>query len=302
MPSRANRRRSPRNRPRVKLKWRQFEFDFSLRTHVMGILNVTPDSFSDGGVFFRTEQAIEQARRLASEGADIIDIGGESTRPGSDAVPEDEEITRVVPVIEAISGEGETGIPLSIDTTKSRVAEAALRAGAAMINDISGLMADPDMARVAAAHGVPVVVMHIRGTPKTMQKNTAYQDLMGEIRDRLNRAVERAVTAGVPEDRVLVDPGIGFGKTLKHNLEIIRNLRVLKSLGCPLVLGPSRKSFIGAVLDLPVTDRMEGTAAAVALGIANGADLVRVHDVKAMVRVCRMTDAIVGKGLFQHGG
>jgi len=276
--------------------------DFSLRTHVMGILNVTPDSFSDGGVFFRTDQAIEQARLLASEGADIIDIGGESTRPGSDAVPEDEEIKRVVPVIKAISGEGGTGTPLSIDTTKSRVAEAALRAGASMINDISGLMADPDMARVAAAHGVPVVVMHIRGTPKTMQKDIVYQDLMGEIRDYLKRAVERAVTAGVREDRVLVDPGIGFGKTLENNLEIIRNLGMLRSLGCPLVLGPSRKSFIGAVLDLPVTARTEGTAAAVALGIANGADLVRVHDVKAMVRVCRMTDAIIAKGLVQREG
>jgi len=280
----------------VKLRWRKYEFDFSLRTHIMGILNVTPDSFSDGGEFFQPAEAIAQARRLASEGADLIDIGGESTRPGSRPVHEEEEVRRVVPVIRAVCGDSGPDVPVSIDTTKARVADAAIAAGASVINDISGLAADPDMARVASDAGVPVVVMHIRGTPETMQKDVSYSDLMGEIRDYLRRAMDRALGAGIPEERILVDPGIGFGKTLEHNLEIIRRLAELKELGRPIVLGPSRKSFIGAVLGLPVTDRLEGTAAAVTLGIASGADMVRVHDVASIARIVRMSDAILGKG------
>lgn len=261
----------------------------------MGILNVTPDSFSDGGSFLDPEVAVTRARVMAGEGAHLIDVGGESTRPGSDSVSEEEELRRVLPVIRALAGPEGPGLPVSIDTTKARVADAALKAGASMINDVSGLRFDPDMARVAAAHGVPVILMHIRGNPKTMQQHIHYDDLMGEIAAYLQEGMTLAVKAGVREDHLLVDPGIGFGKTLFHNLEIIRSLDRLKALGRPIVLGPSRKAFIGAVLDLPATDRVEGTAAAVALGIAHGADMVRVHDVRAISRAARMADAIVGK-------
>ncbi len=262
----------------------------------MGILNVTPDSFSDGGRFIECSDAARHAGLLARQGADILDIGGESTRPGSDPVSADEEISRVIPVIEAVAGDKGPGLPVSIDTTKAVVAEAAIQAGASLINDISGLHFDPDMARVAAYNGVPVIVMHIRGNPKTMQQSTRYDSLLGEIKEYIAEGIETALSAGVDESHILIDPGIGFGKTLKQNLEIIRNLESFKkTFGQPVVLGTSRKAFIGKILDLPVNERVEGTAASVAIGIANGADMVRVHDVQAMARVAGVADAIVGK-------
>jgi dihydropteroate synthase len=266
--------------------------DLGSRTHVMGILNVTPDSFSDGGMFAGAAAAVEHARAMAAQGADIIDIGGESTRPGAEPLPEDEELRRIIPVIERVAAEA--GVPVSVDTYKANVAARAVAAGASLVNDISGLRFSPDMARVVADSGAAVVIMHIRGTPRDMQAAPVYEDLLAEIIDYLAGGVERAVRAGVPRDRVLIDPGIGFGKTLEHNLEIIGRLDELRVLGCPVVLGTSRKRFIGAVLNAPdPRDRLEGTAATVALGIARGAHIVRVHDVAHMAKVARMTDAII---------
>ncbi|HHX39422.1 MAG TPA: dihydropteroate synthase [Armatimonadetes bacterium] len=262
------------------------------RTLVMGILNVTPDSFSDGGQHAGVEAALAHARRLLDEGADIIDVGGESTRPGADAVSAEEELRRVVPVIEGIRGFSQ--VPLSVDTTKAVVARAAVQAGAQMINDVSGLTADPEMAAVAALTGAYVVIMHTLGTPKTMQQQICYTDVVDDIIAFLRRQLQVAVAAGVPRERIIVDPGIGFGKTVGHNLEILRRLREFLVLERPILMGTSRKSFIGRVLDLPVDQRLEGTAATVALSIANGAAIVRVHDVLPMVRVARMTDAVLG--------
>lgn len=280
----------------MKLSWRNYEFDFSRKTHIMGILNVTPDSFSDGGRFLEYGEAVRHAWALAEYGADILDVGGESTRPGSEPVSVDEEIRRVIPVIDAVAGEKGPGLPVSIDTTKAAVAEAAIRAGASVINDISGLHFDSDMARVAAYNGAPVIIMHIRGNPKNMQQSIRYDSLFREIKEYLSEGIETALSAGVREDHILIDPGIGFGKTLEQNLEIIRNLGSFKqSLGRPIVLGTSRKAFIGTILDLPVNERVDGTAASVAIGIANGADMVRVHDVQAMARVACVADAIIGK-------
>lgn len=260
------------------------ELRWGERTYVMGIVNVTPDSFSGDGLGYNVEQAVEQARRFVAEGADIVDVGGESTRPGSAPVPEDEELRRVLPVLEALAGK--LTVPISIDTYKSEVARRALEAGAVMLNDVWGLKEDPRLAELAAGRGVPIVLMH-------NQRGTEYRDLMAEVLASLRWSVERAVAAGVPRENIIVDPGIGFGKTLEHNLEIMHRLGELKALGQPILLGTSRKSLIGRVLDLPPEERMEGTAATVALGIAAGVDIVRVHDVKQMVRVCRMSDAIV---------
>jgi dihydropteroate synthase len=265
--------------------------EFGRRTFIMGVLNVTPDSFSDGAKFIDADAAVAHAKQMLAEGADIIDVGGESTRPGSDPVPAEEEIKRVVPVIEQLSREADTLI--SIDTTKAKVARAALAAGAAMVNDISGLHFDPDMARVVAKAQVPVCLMHIRGNPKNMQEKPAYSDLMGEIINYLEEGLAIAKKAGILHGKIIVDPGIGFGKTVEHNLEILARLRELKVLGCPVLIGTSRKSVIGQVLDLPVEDRLEGTAATVAVSIANGADIIRVHDVKEMARVAKMTDSII---------
>jgi len=257
----------------------------------MGILNVTPDSFSDGGKYFDKERAVEQALRMQDEGADIIDIGGESTRPGAEKISVKEEISRVVPVIEALADK--VKIPLSIDTYKSAVAGAAILSGASIINDISGLRFDPQMPRVAARHNVPVVIMHIKGTPKSMQKKPVYKSLIPEITDYLREGVEIARNAGVADDKIVIDPGIGFGKTIEHNLEIIKKLNEFSGLEKPILIGPSRKSFIGRILGaLPPEERLEGTAAAVALGIFNGANIIRVHDVKEMGRVARVADAI----------
>jgi dihydropteroate synthase len=258
----------------------------------MGIVNVTPDSFSGDGML-AVDAAAAQARQMEAEGADLIDLGGESTRPetwsGPGLTPE-AELARVLPVLEALRGQ--VSVPISIDTYKASVAEAAVRAGATLVNDVWGLQRDPNMAAAVAALGVPVVIMH-------NQRGTEYRELITDITVALRDAMKRAVAAGIDEDRIIVDPGIGFGKTREHNLEIVQRLSELRVLGRPILIGPSRKSFIGKTLNATVDDRLEGTAAAVALAIAGGADLVRVHDVRAMVRVARMTDAIVRRVSFR---
>lgn len=264
------------------------EYDFSKRTHIMGIVNVTPDSFSDGGKYFSTDAAVSHALRLIDEGADIIDIGGESTRPGSDPVPVEEEIRRTVPVIEELRKR--TSIPLSIDTYKSDVARAALNAGATIVNDISGLTFDPNSADVIAAQKATVILMHIQGTPKTMQLNPTYGNVTNEVFDFLERQSNYARSKGIQQ--IIIDPGIGFGKTFEHNIQLIRELSHFKKLKYPILVGPSRKSFIGTILNLPPDERVEGTAAAVAVCIMNGAHIVRVHDVKVMKRVAQVVDAL----------
>jgi len=263
------------------------DFIWGARTYVMGIVNVTPDSFSGDGVT-DLETAVAQARQMELDGADLIDIGGESTRPETWAgtgLRVEEELSRVIPVVEGVAAA--TGVPISIDTYKAEVAARALAAGASLVNDVWGLRRDPEMARTVARAGAPVVLMHNK-------PGGGYQDLIGEIAAALLESVDLARAAGIPDDRIILDPGIGFGKTREENLEIIRRLTELRRLGFPLLIGPSRKSFIGKTLDLPAGERLEGTAAAVALSIAGGADIVRVHDVKAMVRVARMADAIRG--------
>ena len=272
------------------IKCGNYTLEFGERTLVMGIINVTPDSFSDGGQFLDSEKAIVQGHRLEDEGADIIDIGGESTRPGSESVSQEEELRRVIPVIEGLVDN--VKIPISIDTCKSEVAKAAIDAGAGMINDISAARFDPKIVDVAKEYDVPLSLMHMKGTPKNMQEDPIYDSVMGEIKEFLNERIDFAVTKGVPKENILVDPGIGFGKTLEHNYEIIRNLGELKELDMPILIGPSRKSFIGKTLDLPVEERLEGTLAAVTMCIMNGADMVRVHDVKEVLRAVKMTDAI----------
>ncbi len=275
------------------LKLHGREYGLSEATLVMGILNITPDSFSDGGQFYERDRAVEHALRMVEEGADILDVGGESTRPGAEAISEEEELDRVIPVIEGIRRSVE--VPISIDTSKSGVARLALDAGADMLNDVSALRIDLGIAELAAERAVPLCLMHMLGMPKTMQVSPEYGDLMGEIIAFLRERAEAAAEAGVEPGNILVDPGIGFGKTVAHNLEILRRLQELRGLGYPVLIGPSRKSFIGRVLNLPERERLEGTAASVALSIANGADIVRVHDVKEMVRVAGLADAIVGK-------
>ncbi len=275
------------------LRLRGREYPLGERTLVMGILNVTPDSFSDGGQFYDRSVAVEHGLRMAADGADILDIGGESTRPGAELISAEEELERVIPVIEDLRRS--TDVPVSIDTSKSEVARRALDAGADMLNDVSALRIDPSLARLAADRQVPICLMHMLGMPKTMQVSPEYADLMGEIASFLRVQAEVAMGAGVAPADILLDPGIGFGKTVAHNLEILRRLVELRSLGYPILIGPSRKSFIGRILDVPEGERLEGTAAAVALSIANGAGVVRVHDVKEMVRVARMADAIAGK-------
>ncbi|UCH81070.1 MAG: dihydropteroate synthase [Nitrospiraceae bacterium] len=275
----------------MKLTWKNYSFDFLLKTYIMGILNVTPDSFSDGGRFLDEQSAVQQALRMVKEGADIIDIGGESTRPGADPVSAKEEIRRVVPVIRTLAKK--IKVPISIDTCKAKVADEAVSAGASIINDISGLRFDRRMAKVAVQHKVPVVIMHIRGTPGNMQKHPVYKALIPEIMDYLRVGIDIALKAGMREDMIIIDPGIGFGKTVKHNLEIINRLDEFKGFEKPILLGPSRKSFIGKLLgNLPVTDRLVGTAAAIAIGISKGANIIRVHDIEEMTRVSRIADGI----------
>ncbi len=280
----------------MRLRWNNFDLDLSSRTYIMGILNVTPDSFSDGGLFYDPDRAVDHAIKMVEEGADIIDIGGESTRPGSDPVPEDEEMRRVIPVITKLSQL--IRVPISIDTYKSRVAKAALDAGASIVNDITGLRGDPEMKKVVAEYGVPVVIMHIKGTPKTMQLNPVYEALIPEITDYLREGIMMATEAGIPEELIIIDPGIGFGKTFDHNLEILKNLREFTYLERPILIGPSRKAFIGKILgDVPPGMRLEGTLAAIAIAIFNGANIVRVHDIKEAVRVAKVVDAIKREGI-----
>ena len=259
-------------------------FRWGERTYVMGIINVTPDSFSGDGLAGRIGQVVEQARRFVEAGADILDIGGQSTRPGHVPVTVDEELRRVIPAVRAVREAVQ--VPISVDTCKLEVATPSLDAGASMLNDIWGLKREPGLARLAAERGVPIVLMH-------NQEGTAYQDLVPDVVSSLQESCQAALLAGVPREQIIVDPGIGFGKTWEQNLVLLRHLRALRALAHPVLLGPSRKSFIGRVLDLPPEQRMEGTAAAVALGIASGVDIVRVHDVVAMVRVTRVADAIV---------
>jgi len=259
-------------------------------TLVMGIVNVTPDSFSDGGLFFDKEAAIARGEALAAEGADIIDVGGESTRPFSESVPAAEEIGRVVPVIEGLAGR--LSIPLSIDTNKSEVARHAIDAGACMVNDIGALRLDPDMAGVVAEAGVPVVLMHMKGTPKAMQMDPHYEDVVWEVERFLAQAIERAERAGIDRARIIADPGIGFGKTVTHNLLLIRHLSAFRTLGVPILLGPSRKSFITKILGPGNECREIGTQAAVAAAALQGAAIVRVHDVERTKQTLRLVDAI----------
>lgn len=275
------------------LEWNSYRLDISRRTHIMGVLNVTPDSFSDGGLYLDTDKAVERAIDIEREGADIIDIGGESTRPGALPISTEDELSRVIPVIERLKGR--LRIPISIDTYKALVAREAIRAGASIINDISGLRFDQEMANVAAEYDVPLIIMHIKGSPRDMQINPVYQDVMREIFDFLQEGISMALKAGLDADKIIIDPGIGFGKTFEHNLEIINRLDEFQSLGMPILFGPSRKSFIGKILDLPAGDRLEGTAAAVAIGIMKGANIVRVHDVLPIVRVAKVADAIKNK-------
>lgn len=275
----------------MKLSFHSFEFDFLKKTYLMGILNVTPDSFFDGGRYLNVNIATEQALRMVDEGADIIDIGGESTRPGAEPVTVDEELKRVIPVIEALCKK--ISIPISIDTYKARVAELAIQAGATIVNDISGLRFDPEMPAVVSKYKVPVVIMHIKGTPKDMQKNPSYNALIPEIIEYLRESIVIAKKAGIREDMIIIDPGIGFGKLPEHNLEIIKRLKDFTHLGKPVLIGVSRKSFIGKILnDAPPEGRLEGTAAAVVAGILNGANIVRVHDVGFMHKVVKVADAI----------
>ena len=265
--------------------------DLTKRTGVMGILNVTPDSFSDGGEFLDPKAAIDRALMMQEAGADIVDIGAESTRPGAAAVSAKEELDRLLPVVGAVAGE--LRAILSVDTYKSDVAAAVLDCGADMINDISGLHFDRRMAEVVAKHGAGLAVMHIQGTPRNMQESPHYDDLIGEIYSYLAWSCSAALEAGVDRQSIMADPGIGFGKTLEHNLKLINELSSFRGLGVPILIGTSRKSFIGQILGKPVQERLYGTAASVAAAIVRGADIVRVHDVSMMREVCDVTDAIV---------
>ncbi|BAB03812.1 dihydropteroate synthase [Halalkalibacterium halodurans] len=268
-------------------KTRLKPLQFSDRTYIMGILNVTPDSFSDGGRYVDVEAAVRHAKQMITDGADLIDIGGESTRPGHTKVEVGEELNRVIPVIEAVSAQ--VDVPISIDTYKAEVAEKAIKAGASIINDVWGAKADPSMAHVAAKYGVPIILMHNRD-------NEDYTDLMAEMIADLEESISLCKQAGVKDENIILDPGIGFAKTYEHNLEAMRRLDELTALPYPVLLGTSRKSLIAKTLHLPVDDRVEGTGATVCYGIAKGCNIVRVHDVKEMSRMAKMMDAMMGKG------
>ncbi|MCK2005814.1 dihydropteroate synthase [[Brevibacterium] frigoritolerans] len=270
-----------------KIKCGSFDLDYSNKTLIMGILNVTPDSFSDGGKYNRIDTALKHAERMVKDGADILDVGGESTRPNYERISDEEEIERVAPIIEAISRNIE--VPISVDTYKSRVAEAAVKAGAHILNDIWGGKADSLMSKVAAEYQVPIILMHNRG-------NMEYGHFVRDVLQDLFESIMLVKDAGVKDENIILDPGIGFAKDLKLNLEMMRNLDKLVSLGYPVLLATSRKSMIGHVLDLPPSERMEGTAATICHGIQQGCQMVRVHDVKEMARTAKMMDALLGKG------
>lgn len=260
------------------------EWCWGQRTYIMGILNVTPDSFSDGGRFFDHDAAIERARQMVAEGADIIDVGGESTRPGSEPISSEQEMERIIPVINRLSRD--IDIPISVDTYKAKTAEAAIRAGTHMLNDVWGLKADPEMGSVAAQYRIPICIMHNKASAE-------YGDLIEDMIGELAESIEIALKAGIKDENIIIDPGIGFGKTWEHNLQVMRNLEQFKRLGYPILLGTSRKSFIGKVLDLPVEERLEGTIATTVAGIMKGVDVVRVHDVLQNKRAAAMTDRMV---------
>ncbi len=270
-----------------KIKCGSFDLDYSNKTLIMGILNVTPDSFSDGGKYNRIDAALKHAERMVNDGADILDVGGESTRPNYERISDEEEIERVAPIIEAISRNIE--VPISVDTYKSRVAEAAVKAGAHILNDIWGGKADSLMSKVAAEYKVPIILMHNRD-------NMGYEHFVRDVLQDLFESIMMVKDAGVKDENIILDPGIGFAKDLKLNLEMMRNLDKLVSLGYPVLLATSRKSMIGHVLDLPPSERMEGTAATICHGIQQGCQMVRVHDVKEMARTAKMMDALLGKG------
>jgi dihydropteroate synthase len=280
-----------RRRRRFSLRVGAHVLELGERTAIMGIVNVTPDSFSDGGAFLDPAAAIEHGLRLAGEGADILDVGGESTRPGADPVSEQEELRRVVPVVRELAAR--SGVPVSIDTTKAAVAEAALAAGATIVNDVSALRLDPLLGAVVARAGAALVIMHMQGTPRTMQQAPHYDDLVGEVIAELAAGIGRAAAAGIDPGNVLVDPGIGFGKSLEHNLTLLDRLGELEKLGRAILVGPSRKAFIGRLLDLPAAERVEGTIAACCCAADRGAHVVRVHDVTPVRRALRVTDAIL---------
>jgi dihydropteroate synthase len=267
------------------------------RTWIMGVINITPDSFSDGGLYFDKNKALEKGLQLVEEGAEIVDIGGESTRPGSEPVSREEEIRRVVPLITALRKQ--TDSLISIDTTKSEVAQAALHAGADIINDISALRFDPRMASLAAEADVPVILMHMKGTPKTMQVNPTYRDVLSEVKAFLKESIDKARASGIKKEKIIIDPGIGFGKRLKDNLALINNLHLLEELGRPILIGVSRKSFIGTILDSPPEERLEGTIASAILSIIHGAHILRVHDVAAVKKAVRVAEAIIRED-FSH--
>ncbi|MFQ5858713.1 MAG: dihydropteroate synthase [Anaerolineae bacterium] len=300
--------RSYRSRPPEPMIVGDTTFTWGSKTYIMGVINTTPDSFSGDGLGTDAKAAVRLARQFIDAGADILDIGGESTRPGAEPISAQVEMKRVLPAVQAIAEQ--THIPISIDTYKAEVAAAALDAGAHIVNDVWGLRLDPDLAPLIAERGVPVIIMHNRSRPKdTVQEQrlggryvgTEYQNLMGDILRELRESIELGVEAGIDLAQIIVDPGLGFGKTVEQNLTITDELDQLRSLGRPILVGPSRKSFIGYTLNAPPGERLLGTATAVAVAIARGADIVRVHDVSAMADVARMTDAIVRK-TYRHGG
>ncbi|MDJ0677778.1 MAG: dihydropteroate synthase [Calothrix sp. MO_167.B42] len=274
-------------------------FSWGQRTYLMGVLNITPDSFSDGGDFNSVSTAVNHAQELEAAGADIIDIGGQSTRPGAEQISLKMELDRVLPVLEAIRAQ--TSIPISVDTTRAEVAKAAIAAGADIINDISGGSFEPEMLPTVAKLGVPIIIMHIRGNPQTMGQFTNYQNLMGEIGDFLASQIAAAASAGIPREKVIIDPGIGFAKNYNQNIEIFRRLPELRWLNCPILVGPSRKSFIGRILNQPQAKaRVWGTAAACCAAIFNGADILRVHDVQAIHDVSLVADAIFRDSVYTN--
>lgn len=282
------------SQPRVDIDTKPPHPAFSDKTYIMGVLNVTPDSFSDGGRFLDKKNAIQHVIGMARDGADIIDVGGESTRPGAKDISVEEELNRVIPVIEAISNK--INIPISIDTRKSRVAEESLKAGASIVNDVSGLKYDPDMAPIVAKYNAGLIVMHAKGTPQDMQINPVYKNLIKEIVESLKESLGMAKRAGVSKEKIVIDPGVGFGKTVEHNLEILSRLDEFKALSQPICVGTSRKSFIGKVLGLPnVENRLSGTIATCVIAIMKGANILRVHDVKEVVEAARITDSILSR-------
>jgi len=277
----------------VRFQVRGKTFDLGRRTWLMGVVNVTPDSFFDGGLYFEPARAIERALKLAAEGADIVDIGGESSRPGSHPITAREEKKRVLPVIEVLREKKD--VLISVDTTKASVAEAALDAGADIINDISAGRFDPEIIRLAAERGAGLVLMHMKGTPRTMQNAPSYEDVVAEVRDFLAERIEAAEAGGVRRDSLIIDPGIGFGKNLEHNLALLRSLDEFAALGRPILVGISRKSFIGKILNLDPQDRLEGTIAAAIISRLNGASILRVHDLQAVRRAIIVAESILGR-------